>query len=133
MQEGNERLRDLIMLETINTINEAFCDVHRRHCPIGPDVPGAEQMLRECARAAALSDEVRRDLIRIGDVPGGMPGALCVNAAGDETCKRWAASGDCDSNAGVYVHSAMAINTHHKVFAGVLGSSWDPRGEQCCV
>lgn len=88
------------MLETVNTLNEAFCDVHRRHCPAASDSQGAREMARACARAAAASDEVRRDLMRIDDVPAGEPGALCANQASDTECTDWAATGQCDSNAG---------------------------------
>jgi hypothetical protein len=121
MQVGQERLRDLLTLETIITLNEAFCDLHRRRCPSHPTDPAAVEIEIECGRVAAASDDLRRDLIRIGHVGRGEPGALCVDQ--DSRCPKWGKAGQCDANAGAAFGNNSAASAHVTGTAKVVATS----------
>lgn len=42
--QGLELLRDLLSIEVPLTLNEAFCEHHRKHCP------KSEELDRECGK-----------------------------------------------------------------------------------
>ena len=44
--QGLELLKDLLSIEVPLTLNEAFCDHHRKHCP------KSEELDRECSKVA---------------------------------------------------------------------------------
>jgi hypothetical protein len=46
--QGLELLKDLLSIEVPLTLNEAFCDHHRKHCP------KSEELDRECSKVGAL-------------------------------------------------------------------------------
>jgi hypothetical protein len=46
--QGLELLKDLLSIEVPLTLNEAFCDHHRMHCP------KSEELDRECGKVGAL-------------------------------------------------------------------------------
>jgi hypothetical protein len=45
VQDRGPRYRDLIAIETVHTLNAAFCDYHTTHCPASP------QLSETCGRA----------------------------------------------------------------------------------
>ncbi|KAL4441065.1 hypothetical protein ABPG77_010496 [Micractinium sp. CCAP 211/92] len=49
---GYQLFRDLLAVQPVIALNQAFCDRHRRNCP------PSEQLNRECSRADALAQEL---------------------------------------------------------------------------
>jgi hypothetical protein len=87
--QGSLLLRDLLAVETPITLNAAFCERHRKKCPV------SAQLDEECGRAERLWAELRER----------MPGAEAAAAARgcedkDARCGKWAAAGECEKNAG---------------------------------
>ncbi|KAI7838943.1 hypothetical protein COHA_007303 [Chlorella ohadii] len=50
---GLELMRDLLAIEVLVTLNEAFCERHRRACP------PSDELGRECSKAEAIAQELR--------------------------------------------------------------------------
>ena len=92
-----ERLRDLFVLEFLNTINEGLCDRHLTQCPGATD---NVQLQSECSHVIELAEEIRRDFLEVGKA------TLCRDQ--DEHCPEWVPSGSCESNAGA--HSDDLVN-----------------------
>lgn len=99
MQVGRERLRDLLGIETVLTLNEAFCEHHRQKCLL-KETQATFRIMQQCDQVTAASAELRDEYYRIGAVHPGEPGNLCVNEEADPMCNRWASEGSCNSNAG---------------------------------
>lgn len=102
-QVGKERLRDLIAMETVMTLNEAFCEHHRKTCVPQHAQDGAS-ILGQCDEVEKAAVELREEYYRIGNVQDGQNGALCGNDAGDQRCNLWASEGACNSNAGTTLY-----------------------------
>jgi hypothetical protein len=96
-QGGRQRLADLNVLEFVNTINEALCELHSKNCVDKSGLVNAE-VVKECKVTFARAEEVRRAYLELGDMPQGSDESLCKDR--DTQCGLWAESGDCDSNAG---------------------------------
>lgn len=109
-QVGKERLRDLIAMETVINLNEAFCEHHRKHCKPAITTDTAV-IIRQCEEVAKAAAEVRDEYYRIGNVPDGEAGALCGNEAGDDQCNRWASEGACNGNAGATPCLSSVVST----------------------
>lgn len=101
-QVGKERLRDLIAMETVLNLNEAFCEHHRQKC-VPANTRDGVKMMRQCDQVQVAAADLREEYHRVGSVRDGEDGALCVNAAGDDKCTRWASEGACNGNAGVHL------------------------------
>jgi hypothetical protein len=98
LQTGLARYGQLIVLEFVNTLNEAFCDLHAARCP---DVSDSEEFLRECGHVQELAEEIRLDMMAMGRAAPPDDASLCFNR--HPKCDDWVQ--ECDSNAGVLMLS----------------------------
>jgi hypothetical protein len=138
-QIGRERLRDLISLETVLTLNEAFCENHRQNCA-QDGTRDSWEIIQQCEQVDEAAAELRDEYYRIGKVRQGDAGALCVNEAGDAQCNLWASQGDCNANAGAvsYLCVAFLQKELHKMIASLscrfprTCSGGMKREHQCC-
>jgi hypothetical protein len=100
VQHGPLLLRDLLMLEMMNTLNAAFCAYYTKTCPEA----AAHELLRSsCQHVAHLGESIRVALREAGRGKPGEPGAMCRDM--DARCKRRAARGECTSNPGACLTS----------------------------
>jgi hypothetical protein len=60
---GLELLRDLLAIEVLVTLNEAFCERHRHACP------PSEELERECGKAEAIAQELRDTYASLPPLP----------------------------------------------------------------
>jgi len=81
---GGEYYRDLLSLETITTLNAAFCDFHLRHCP------PSQQLLDVCTMAVTQYTEVQ------WEVQDEELHYRCKDT--EPRCRMWAKAGECDKN-----------------------------------
>jgi hypothetical protein len=95
-------------METVLTLNEAFCENHRQHCAQDGTRDSLE-ITQQCERVDEAAAELRNEYYRIGSVRQGETGALCVNEAGDANCNLWASQGACNSNAGTVLCLYVAL------------------------
>ena len=56
--QGLELLKDLLSIEVPLTLNEAFCEHHRSHCP------KSEELDRECGKVWGHGTHVLRPLVQ---------------------------------------------------------------------
>lgn len=78
---GLELLRDLLSIEVPLTLNEAFCEHHRKHCP------KSEELDRECGKVERDAAELDAALKKL------QGGVMCADL--DKECPEWAAAGEC--------------------------------------
>ena len=92
-------MRDLLVLEFVNTINEGLCERHSNRCPAASS---NIQFQQECGHVVALAESIRQELLSAGQSAPPDSSSLCRNK--DRRCHSWAAAGNCESNAGVTLH-----------------------------
>lgn len=94
LPEASDRLRysHLIAIETVNTLNEAYCQRHMRKCPPSP------QLLKVCGEVHDIAVELEEELPIL-------EGKLCVDEQPEEQCQTWRDSGECDKNT-AYMHES---------------------------
>ena len=68
------RLTDVMAMETVNTLNEAFCEHHRLNCP---GIETEEVYVKECGIVREIAEEIHQELIRLSLIPSNMKGAIC--------------------------------------------------------
>jgi len=85
VQGSTRRLTDVLAVETINTLNEAFCAHQAAHCP---GVGDNGEYVRECGRVRELAKEVRQELLRMERVPKNQAEAVCKYE--ERACANWA-------------------------------------------
>lgn len=89
-------MRDLLSIEAILTLNEAFCEHHRDHC--APDIsPEAAELLAQCDVVDVAAEELRKELYRVSLLDG--DDELCQDKETSK-CTSWKAENQCISNAG---------------------------------
>ena len=100
LQAGRQRLADLMAIETVLTLNEAFCQHHQTHCVVEQAADESSGLVAQCEQVEAASAELRAELWRVNSIASPDPGALCKDYDGAADCKTWVARGDCNSNPG---------------------------------
>lgn len=92
---GDELYRDLLAVQVIVTLNEAFCERHRRNCP------PSEQLEQECRRAEVLARELEESFAALqppqtheGDEAAGAEGEAAAEAEQGETAAEAEESGE---------------------------------------
>lgn len=101
MQAGPQRLADLQAIETILTLNEAFCQHHRAHCVDVQKTVGSANIVAQCEAVQQASEELRAELWRVGSLTTPDEDALCQDRSSISDCKEWVRKGECVANAGV--------------------------------
>eukprot|EP01025_Chloroclados_australasicus_P052133 TRINITY_DN6067_c1_g1_i1.p1 TRINITY_DN6067_c1_g1~~TRINITY_DN6067_c1_g1_i1.p1 ORF type:complete len:651 (-),score=58.20 TRINITY_DN6067_c1_g1_i1:656-2545(-) len=91
-QMGMEYLRDLLGIETIVTLNNAFCEHHLANCPKQRDLE------KECKIAKDMEKELLQEYRDLDAVPAGSPGSWCSDM--QAKCAEWAADNQCEENPG---------------------------------
>ena len=79
-----ERYGLLMIIETINVLNQALCDRHRRKCP------SSTQLTVECAKVDDIAASVKKEFDELH-----RENQLCYDA--DERCAFWASRGECQN------------------------------------
>ncbi|KAK9819905.1 hypothetical protein WJX72_003823 [[Myrmecia] bisecta] len=98
--QGFELMRDLMAVETIITLNAAFCEHHRAHCP------PSEELERECGKVADMEDALTRMFAQLAPVLANE----CSDR--DSRCQMWADGGECLSNPGYMLKSCEKACGH---------------------
>lgn len=98
MQTGKLRFGDLITLEFVNTLNEAFCERHAKHCLL-EDGTVHPTVQRECKKTFDLAEEIRLEYLALGSVTQNTTDSLCQDQMGE--CDLWAEAGECINSGGV--------------------------------
>eukprot|EP01026_Neomeris_dumetosa_P046542 TRINITY_DN39642_c1_g1_i4.p1 TRINITY_DN39642_c1_g1~~TRINITY_DN39642_c1_g1_i4.p1 ORF type:complete len:400 (-),score=44.28 TRINITY_DN39642_c1_g1_i4:273-1445(-) len=92
---GLEYLKDLLGIETIITLNNAFCEHHVAHCP------KSSQILEECQVAKEMEKELDQEYRDMEAAPRGSPGSWCIDT--HDKCEQWAKQNQCSDNPGYMI------------------------------
>lgn len=98
MQAGPKRLADLLSIDTMLTLNQAFCEHHREHCTEEKSTEGKEHLMALCDAVTEASNALRKDLWRVGNIKTPDPHALCQDHGRPALCKDWVDRGECIAN-----------------------------------
>jgi hypothetical protein len=129
VQTGRDRFNDLTLLEAVNTLNEAFCERHAKHCLLD-DGTVHPTVQKECNRTFALAEEIRLEYLTLGSAVSNSKDSLCRDL--NEGCESRVQEGQCVSNSGalaphrshlqgwLHVDALQSQNVHFMVLVLVI-------------